>query len=60
MTCIIFNCPVKKLFDLNLYIDGVLQRTNDRPDNRKNREKRKLTQKQPYIIGLYNVIYYYY
>ena len=52
MTCIIFNCPVKKLCNINLYIDGVLEHTNDRPDNRKNRENRKLTQKQPYFLKL--------
>ena len=42
ITRIIFNCAVKKLCYINLYIDGVLERTNYRSNNRKNR---KLTPK---------------
>ena len=31
MSRIISNCPVKKLFNINLNTDGVLKRTNDCP-----------------------------
>ena len=47
MTRILLDCPVKKLCDINLNIDGSFERTNDRPDNQKNRENRKSTKNSP-------------
>ena len=47
----ISNCPVKKP-NMNLKTGEVFKRTNV-PDNRKNREKQKLTKKQPYFLKLY-------
>ena len=51
MTRIILDCPVM-LCNINLNIDTVFELTNDRPDNLKNRENRKSTQKPIYFLKL--------
>ena len=51
MSRMILKCPVEKP-NINLNTDGVFKPTNV-PDNRKNRENRKLTKKQPYFLKLY-------
>ena len=35
MTRIVLHCPVKRLDNINSNKDGVFERTNDCPDNRK-------------------------
>ena len=39
MSHLISNCPVKKLCNINLNIDGVFERTNDCPGQLKEAEK---------------------
>ena len=44
MTHIILNYPVKNICNINLNIDGALERTNDRPRQLEEPGNRKLTQ----------------
>lgn len=52
MTRIILNCPVKKLCYINLNIDRVFKRTNDRPGQPEEPGKPEINPKQPCFLKL--------
>ena len=53
MARIILNCPVKKLCNINLNIDRVFERTNDRPGQPEEPGKPEINPKQPCSLKLY-------
>ena len=53
MTRIILNCPVKKFWNINLIIDRVFERTNDRPGQPEEPGKPEIKLKQPCFLKLY-------